>query len=181
MKRICSLFFLCLIVFNTIGYYGLFVLIQQQLTTPILQKIETNLNELGGNLIFVIPMELPYGSSSEEYTGADGEIIYEGDVYRLVRQKFYHNMLYVVCVKDDRSSEIRGTMADYSKLFSGQQAEHTDSNIKIINSLSKYYTLNDHKVCQIAECWYIVFDHSQYSDLYCYSNSTSVFHPPQYS
>ncbi len=181
MKRFCTLFFLFLIVFNTIGYYGLLIMVQQMLTTKDLQKIEANANELGGNLILTIPIELPYASDSEEYTPLEGEIVYGGEVYRLVKQKFYRDMLFVVCIKDNQSSATRAKMSDYSRLFSGQQAEHADSNIKIINSLSKDYISVGYTVKPDHKGWCRTSNPEPITNLYCFGVSASIFHPPQYT
>ncbi|MEJ0056654.1 MAG: hypothetical protein WDN75_13965 [Bacteroidota bacterium] len=181
IKRLCGLFFLFLIVFNMIGYYALFLLAQQQLARPVLQRIETNSGELGGNLIFAIPLEVPYSGDSDEYTRVEGEIMYHGEVYRLVKQKFHHNMLYVVCLKDDQASETRKIMADYSRLFSGQDADHADSTIKIINSLSRDYTPVDNAIADKNDTWQQGPDFKPFTDSYFFLDDESVFHPPQVS
>jgi len=178
LKRVTSFFLLLLIFFNPIGYLGLFLLVKKQLTTPILQRIETNSNEIGGNLILVIPLELSHASASEEYTRVDGEITYQREVYRLVKQKYFKNMIYVVCIKDEQREESVKTMADYSTLFSGQDAGRTNSNIKILNSFSKYYTKVTFSIRQQSISIYSPLKHNTFIELYQYMNANSIFHPP---
>ncbi len=179
MKRICSIFLIALIAFNTIGYYALFIIVKREFATPILQKIEANSNELGGNLIFVIPLALPYTHLEEGYTPITGEIVYEGSVYQLVKQRIYRDKVYVVCIKDDATTKARGMIADYSKLFSGQQADHADSTIKIINSISKFYTQEIHLPKVGNDGWWLELNPRPFSESYYFNHLTSVFHPPQ--
>ena len=164
-----------------IGYYALLVLVQEQLTDQILQKIDTNASEMGGNLILAIPIELPYASDSEEYTRLDGEIMYGSEVYRLVKQKCYRNILYVVCIKDNQSNQVKAKMGDYSRIFSGQQGEHTNSNIKIINTLSKFYMGEIHFAKPDRDGWCRLSNPKQFSDLYHFAISAGIFRPPQHS
>lgn len=181
MRRLFGLLLLCLIVLNTVGYYGLLLVVKNQLNRKVLQRIETNANELGGNLILTIPIQLPYSYDSDEYTSSEGEIIYEGEVYRFVKQRFYQDMLYLVCIKDNQSTRIRDQIADYSRLFSGFDAAHTDSTIKIINSLFKDYASVICSVKNESEGWAMNFDLMQLKNLYHFISDTSFFHPPRYS
>jgi hypothetical protein len=181
MKRLVSIFFLCLIVLNTVGYYGLLLIVRRQLTTKILQRIETNAGELGGDLILTIPIQMPYSEDAKEYTSAEGEIIYRGEIYRFVKQRFYHDMLYLVCKRDNQSTRLRDQIADYSRLFSGQDADHADSTIKIINSISKDYTPVVYIIRNQSEGWSSAFNIKRVSDLYLFTKTSSVFHPPQIS
>ncbi len=180
MKRFLSAVCILLIVFNSIEYYALGLLAQKQLTEQVLQKIETNSNELGGSLILAIPLEMPYLSDSREYTSVAGEFAYEGELYRMVKQKFYRDMLYVVCIKDDQSTKVHSAIADYSKLFSGERSGRTNSSIKMFNSLSKDYISKSHKVKHPSSIS-IRISTPEFSNLYGYHFTSSVFHPPQYS
>ncbi len=179
-KRACALIMLCVVIFNTAGYYALFIVAQRQLAAHVLQRIETNSDELGGNLIFAIPLEVPYAPESQEYTEIDGEIMFHGEVYRTVRQKIHHNMLYVICVKDENSSESRKIMADYSRLFSGQEAQHANSTVRIINTLSKYYTVTDQPFKPTDRSSFGYLNFRPFTNLYTHIGCNLIFHPPKF-
>ena len=181
MKRVFGLFFLCLVVLNTVGYYGLLLIVQNQFTTRILQRIETNAGDLGGHMILTIPLQLPYSSPSEEYTATEGEIIYEGEVYRFVKQKIYHDVLYLVCVRDNQTTRIKDQIADYSRLFSGQDADHANATIKIINSISKDYTPVSYEVKNHSQGWSASFQFEPIKDHYSLIADGSIFQPPKQS
>jgi len=181
VKRIAGAFFLCLIVLNTIGYYGLLLIVKDQLTSRILQRIETNAGELGGNLILTIPIQTTIDPVSQEFTAAEGEIIYQGEVYRLVKQRFYKDVLYLVCIRDNQTTRLKEQIADYSALFSGHEAEHTDATIKIINSISKDYTPITYSVKNNSAGWSAIFTPKRVNDLYRFISDTYVFRPPQFS
>ncbi len=179
MKRLFCAFFVLLVIFNSVEYYGLIFLAQTQMTEQVLHKIEANSSELGGNLILAIPIELPYSSDSEGYTTIEGQFVYNGEVYRMVKQKFYHSMLYVVCIKDDQSTKLNSAIADYSKLFSGKRAGSANSSFKMINSLSKDYVS---KVAWPKPAYKPLTKvlYSGFSNLYRFDFISSIFRPPQY-
>ena len=180
MKKIIVGVGILLVLFNLVEYYALIFLAQKQLTEEVLQRIEANSDELGGNLILAIPLEFPYASSSEGYTRVDGQFVYEGKRYRMVKQKFYKSMLYVVCIKDDQEGNLNAATADYSKLFSGQHADRANTSFKMINSLSKDYISKTISIPPAVQSFRTV-SKPERASLYRFTFTSSVFRPPQFS
>jgi hypothetical protein len=177
-KKLCSLLFLFLIVFNTIGNYALLFLVKQQLSSQILQRIECNADELSGNLVLTFPITLPYSTDSEEYTRIDGEISYGGEVYQLVKQKIYQNVLYLVCIKDNKGKWANEVIEKFAESTSGQQQEQSKSGILLFGSMAKYFVLTVLSSREHNDGWCRTLKHIPLSESYSYSGSNSIFHPP---
>jgi hypothetical protein len=167
--------------FSTVGHYAFLVVMQQQFSSLTREKIDAHAYEMGGNLILTFPVEYMSGSSSEEYQRVDGEINYEGENYRLVKEKFYNNIRYVVCIKAHQSSEIRGAMDECSKLFSGQETKGTESNTLAISSPGKYCLTMYSMTKRGSSGWCRKLIVGQLNDLYHFAAPASIFHPPQNS
>jgi hypothetical protein len=181
LKRLTGIFLLCLILFNTIGYYGVLIVIEHQLTAQILGKIDENADEISGDLMLTVPVDLPYSLDSKSYERVDGTIVYHGEVYRLVKQKIYHNNLYVVCIRDDRSTDVKEVMDEYSKTFTNNQSDKSDSAVKIVVSFAKYYFPFDKTAASEACGWNYDLRFSDSENLYHFIKEESVFRPPQLS
>ncbi len=55
----------------------------------------------------------------QHYETINGQFEKGGIVYRMVKQRLYHDTLYIVCVKDDLASKINTALADFAQSFSG--------------------------------------------------------------
>src|SRR5688572_3596354 len=85
-----------------------------------------------------IPVTIPYGVESSEYHRVDGEFEYQGEMYRIVKQRYSNNSLFVVCVKDVKGNRIGQALKDYVKTFSDKPAD-AKSQAKSHLTLIKYY------------------------------------------
>jgi len=180
MKRFYSLFFLVLILLNTVGYYEVLVIIDRHEHDRAVKKITENEETIAGNLLLKLPLSSPYGQQDTEYQRVYGEVTVAGQVYHFVKQKVYHDTLYVVCVTDAHTTKVKDVIADYSKSFADQpQGSNTPG--KTVTSLAKYYTMGVPITSVKMISWSIVSHETHLEDLYSFSAITSVFHPPSQS
>jgi hypothetical protein len=176
-KKACGLFFLALILLNTLGYYQVLVIVDHQVREHRVSRINENEDAIGGNVILRIPMTLPYGHDDPEYRSAGGEIVLEGEVYHLVKQRLHRDTLYVVCVKDAGSTRVRNTMAEYSKTFTGQE-QKPDTSQKITPSFAKFYLPGTTSFCCNQSGWSRMIRRASNTDRYAFSSLTDLFRPP---
>lgn len=85
-----------------------------------------------------VPITIPYATSSTEFTRVDGEFEHEGEVYRMVKQRYLNDVLYIVCVKDVKSKEIKQALNDYVKTFSDTPSGEKGSTKTIQNFIKDY-------------------------------------------
>jgi hypothetical protein len=116
MKKAVTLFLLVLFLLNVVGYYGILVGLRKQTAERFSEGIDRE--SMGGEMIFKIPLSIPYTSDANEFSPVKGEFEYQGEVFQLVKQKYYRDTLYIVCAKDQQSKKINQALADYVKGFS---------------------------------------------------------------
>lgn len=177
MKRFYSLFFLILILLNTVGYYEVLVIIDQQENQRAVNKITENEETITGNLLLKLPLLSPYGQQDTEYQRVYGEVTVAGQVYHFVKQKVYHDTLYVVCLADVQTTRVKHVISDYSKTFA-DQPQKTNAPGKALTSLAKFYTIGLAITSVKNISWSIVSHDTHLENLYVFSAITSVFHPP---
>jgi hypothetical protein len=114
VKRLTTIFFLLLFLFNAGGYYGLFWLIRQQSEKDLLARIENDTHSQQ-EITLEIPLALPYPVSDNGLSRMNGEFEYQGEHYKLIKQKLKDGVLYLVCVKNIDGTKIDSLLADYSK------------------------------------------------------------------
>lgn len=168
-----------LILLNTIGYYEVLVIIDEQQHERIVKKISENEEEISGNLLLKLSMSSPYGHENTEYQRVYGDITVAGQVYHLVKQKVYRDTLYVVCLKDAQTTKVKNVISDYSKTFAGQP-QKSDTPCKTITSLAKFFTLDNAVVSKSYLGWCVALPLTKLQNFYSFSTGSSVFHPPSF-
>jgi len=166
-----------LVLLNTIGYYEILLLIDQQQNEHVVTWIDENENEINGNLVLRIPMSLPYSEHELKYERAHGEVVFEGEVYHLVKQMTFRDTLYVVCLKDSKGTKVKNVIADYSKTFADQKQESGNTH-KQVASFGKFYTIYTIPDTFRETGWFRVINYFPITELYSFSTFSKIFHPP---
>ena len=103
MRRLVSIFFLAIFLFNVGGYYLVFWGLQYQAEQIAQKKLETATYAGSDEVTLAIPLSLPYPIYQEGYTRVYGNFEYQGVHYKLVKQKIENDNLIVVCFKDEKT------------------------------------------------------------------------------
>ncbi|HEY5745593.1 MAG TPA: hypothetical protein VIU12_05935 [Chryseolinea sp.] len=178
MKRLFSFFFLLLILLNTIGYYEVLLFMEKQNYDKAVQKISGNENEISGNLLLKIPLASRFNEDDREYRKAQGEITVEGELYHFVKQKLYQDTLYIICLRDAKTSEVREALSDLSKTMADQNHKSGNTQKGVDVSFAKFYTLSTTVKEPIETGWSRLLQHIPVTNLYHFSTLASIFHPP---
>ncbi|MBX2915619.1 MAG: hypothetical protein KF856_10160 [Cyclobacteriaceae bacterium] len=138
MKRVFALFLMLLFLLNVLGYYGVLVGLQLKNKQNLQAQFDSDEYERQHEVTIKVPLTIPYATDSKEYTRVDGEFEHEGEVYRMVKQKLQSDTLYIVCVKDATSKDIKQALAEYVKSFTDKPASEK-SQSKTLQNLIKDY------------------------------------------
>jgi hypothetical protein len=138
VKKFASILLLAVLLFNVFGYYGIFLGLRLKASYELTEILNKQSYRADETLTLKLPMSVPYQLDQDEYQNVSGEIEYRGDFYRLVKQKLSSDTLYVVCVMDNQSKNIRHTFDDYAKTLSDQN-NGNKSDAKLFQSLIKEY------------------------------------------
>jgi hypothetical protein len=98
------------------GYYLVFWGMEQQAKQNLLGRLEANSYSENELVVLTIPLSLPYPVTGNEYENVEGEFVHEGQYYKLVKQKFENDTLFIVCIQDNATSKLSKGLADYSKV-----------------------------------------------------------------
>lgn len=178
MRRFFSFFLLLLILLNTFGYYQLLTLIENDQSNRFSSKIDRTEDEISGNLLLRIPLAAPYWQDDDEYQKAKGEVFIEGQLYHFVKRKMYHDTLYIVCLKDARSTETHEAISEYSKSFADQLPKDGTAKTKNDSALSLLYLLSESVAACLSNGWVLNVENKIIEDLYHFASIDAIFHPP---
>jgi hypothetical protein len=178
MKRSIALTLILLILFNTMGFYGVLVALRYQNEQSLLSDLDAGAYNVAREKLIKLPIHLPYSVDQFDFERVDGEFHHEGIHYRLVKQKLANDTLYVVCIEDHGTKKIDQALTEYVKTFAdGKTAGHADGKTTV--TFGKDYLLNSFSVVSTSCGWSIAVpvastSFSGSSEFVC-----AINHPPQ--
>ena len=122
MKKLTAHLLIMLLLLNVLGYYGVFIGIKYRHTSDLSQRFDDSNFENLQTVTIKVPLTVPYYGDTK-FERVDGEIEHKGEFYRLVKQKYEKDTLYIVCVRDLQSKSIKQALADYVKTFSEHSSD----------------------------------------------------------
>lgn len=98
MKRFLASVLLALILLNSVGFYGLFWVLEKQQAHRIGEQFEQSGYQGFTQKVFKMPLILPYGYYQEKWQPdrIEGGFEHEGRVYRLLEQQLVRDTLYLL-------------------------------------------------------------------------------------
>jgi hypothetical protein len=120
-----------------LGFYGVFIGLRYKTSQDLIQRIDADDYAEAETFTIKVPIALPYQEDQDTFERVNGEIEYQGNVYRLVKQKLSHDTLYIVCLSDAQAKHINNAMHDYVKTFADKTAD-SKQNIKAFSFIKDY-------------------------------------------
>jgi hypothetical protein len=139
LKKIGSILFLLILVFNFWGYKLALSYLEQKSTIRLEQKLDAGKYDPSQLVELKIPMNLPYYTDWSEYQSYYGEAVINGENYQYVKRKVVGDTLYLLCISHTEKNDIQLAKADYFKTVNniqhdGQQKGNQPASIKLMLS-----------------------------------------------
>ncbi|MGC3943745.1 MAG: hypothetical protein QM762_04255 [Chryseolinea sp.] len=177
LKRLFCILLIALHLINLVGGYWIFYALQQESRESLAAELDLDRYAGSDAILIKLPLTDPV-SDKENYERVDGEFEYNGTVYRMVKQKFYKDTVYIVCYKDDRTIAVKDAFHDYAKSMSDTPSGKKSEG-KFDSQFIKDYLLQG-KVRLIVNLSAInVVNHTVYRNGYNSQYDFAIDHPPQ--
>lgn len=179
MKKLIAIFLVCLLLFNALGFVGLFMGLRYKTSQDLVQRLDNRDYSDDETVTLKVPMAIPYHIDSEEFERVDGEIEHQGEFYRLVKQKLVKDTLYIVCIKDLASKRLKQALAAYVKTFTDKSSNSNHHSSNITSTFIKDYIPQPFSVEFSSTGWTQEVAVSSRSVVLLSSFSASIVHPPE--
>ncbi len=179
MKNLTAIFLVLLLLFNALGFFGLFVGLTYKSRQDLVQRLDNEDYLEEETVTLKVPLALPYHIDSDEYERVDGEIEHNGEFYQLVKQKLEKDTLYIVCIKDHDSKRIKQALTDYVKTFTDKpiDAKH---NGKIFTGFIKDFLPSSMEISTASSGWNSTVASTALYDSFSSRSIAVVSPPPQF-
>jgi hypothetical protein len=173
MKKAFSYALLGLLLLNVMGYYGIFVGLKYRNTAQITERIDATAYNESEAITLKLPLSIPYYGSTE-YERVNGEIEHNGEFYRLVKQKFENDTLFIVCIRDIQNKKIHKALSKYVGSFSEQSSSN---EITTVPSFIKDYAPSSFSLGIASEGWSLGINYCT-AEISIFSLCLSTQYPP---
>ena len=139
MKKIGSILFLLILIFNFWGYKWALSYLEQKATVRLEQKLDAGKYDASQLVEVKIPLNLPYYNEQSNYETFYGEVELNGQNYQYVKRKITGDTLFLLCIQHTEKNNIQLAKSDYFKSVNnlqhdGQQKGNQPAAIKLMLS-----------------------------------------------
>lgn len=178
VKRLFSIVFSILILIHVIGYYGLFWGLTYQHEQAMIEMLDAGEYTPSETILIKIPIAIPYMADASRFERVDGTFEREGEFYRLVKQRYSRDTLFMVCVKDQQRKSIQETLASFVKTFTGKPT-NAHGGSKILPTLIKDYVAQTFTIHSVSPGWAHNVVKATPVILPTSDHYSSIIHPPE--
>ncbi|MCW3118594.1 MAG: hypothetical protein JWM28_2676 [Chitinophagaceae bacterium] len=123
MKKIGSILFLLILIFNFWGYKWALSYLEQKATVRLEQKLDAGKYDMSQLVEVKIPLNLPYYNEQSEYEAFYGEVELNGQSYQYVKRKVTGDTLFLLCIQHTEKNDIKLAKSDYFKSVNNLQTD----------------------------------------------------------
>jgi hypothetical protein len=139
MKKLLSILLLIVFSFNLGGYFILFKVLQHSVNRELVEDLDNNQYQNDQLLEIQVPISLPYVTYSGELKRINGKIEHNGEIYKLVKQKFINDTLHIYCIADKVEKRLIVNFKEYAKHTTDAPASQKKKPGQVVKQSSKEY------------------------------------------
>lgn len=113
MKRLFSLLFLMLFLFNLVGYYGVYLGLRVSAKQEMRARLDAEAYSDEETLTVKLPFTLPYQNDWDSFKRIDGDFEKDGSFYSLVKHKIERDTLVIVYIRDHQETSLFETFSRF--------------------------------------------------------------------
>lgn len=160
------------------GYYGVFLGLKLKNDIAMSKALDSDLYNQSNTITLKVPVSIPYMPDQPDFDRVDGKFEHNGELYRMVKQRYAQDTLTVICVRDTEHKKIDLALSDYVKTFSDKAADTKPTSKATITFMKDYLPIS-FGIVSDTEGWALsVLRNAHYQSLIP-TFTASIVHPPE--
>jgi hypothetical protein len=141
LRRLLSILFLAVLLFNFYGYRVMINCMQDQQARILTSKLDKKDYKESELISIKTSLHLPYYTSSSEYERAYGSVNFNGVDYEYVKRRVYNDTLELLCLPNDAKTKLQSAKNDITKMsVDGQPLQSNKKPVTILKiNLPDYF------------------------------------------
>jgi hypothetical protein len=160
MKKVTAFALLTIFLINLGGYSVLYRMADRQASKELAAKLDNDEFSRSQTVTIKIPVSLPY-QPDRDYERIDGEFEYQGQFYKLVKQRVFGDTLYVVCLIDEKKKALVDDMNEYARMTSESSSSNQPLKFAGSNPLQEYSNEDVIELIPSSSGWISLFGRTE--------------------
>lgn len=160
------------------GYYGVFLGLHYKNDLAMSKAMDSDIYDRSNTLTIKLPVSIPYMSDQSDFNRVTGRIEHNGELFRLVKQKYAKDTLTLVCIRDTEHKKIDLALTDYVKTFADNPSNSNPTS-KITVSFIKEYLPISFEINSATAGWTLQLAYQSHNRSLTSTFSASIVHPPE--
>jgi len=160
------------------GYYVVFLGLQYQNDLTMSKALDADIYNQSNTITIKIPVSVPYMPDHPDFERVDGQFKHNGELYRMVKQRYANDTLTIVCVRDTEYKKIDLAFADYTRTFSDTATDSKPAS-KVTFSFIKDYLPISFEINSATHGWVLRVTHNSHYRNLIPTFFPSIIHPPE--
>lgn len=135
MKKVLSILFLLIFLYNLTGYYVVFRALQYQVRREVKHRIKQNVSD---DELVLIPISIA-DNNSLTWTKPNKEFRYKGEMYDIVRQETKKDMILYYCIHDFKESKLFSDLDEYVQRHIADNPKQRKKAENLLKKVTKDY------------------------------------------
>jgi hypothetical protein len=153
--------------------------LQYKNSVDAIQQLDAGRYNEADAMTLKIPSAISHVNDSTAFERVNGDFEYNGEIYRLVKQRLYLDTFRIVCIKDKTATALRNTLTSYVKTFSDESDDDDTQDTKALPIFIKEYLPRTFSIEHLSFGWKINVRQESFPRVYCDTFHSSITHPPQ--
>lgn len=160
------------------GYYGVFLGLHLKNDIAMSKALDSDRYDQSNTITLKVAVSIPYMPDQDDFDRVNGQYEYNGELYRMVKQRYAKDTLTVICVKDTEHKKIDLALSDYVKTFTDKATDTKPASKTTISFIKDYLPIS-FEISSVTEGWTLrVLYNSNYQNLIP-TFTASIVHPPE--
>lgn len=132
---------IALFLFNLVGYRFIFDYAQKQSDIRLEASLDNDDYNDAELITLQVPLTVPYQIDRQDFERVNGEVSYQGKIYKYVKRKISGGQLVLLCLPDHNKMRLQSAKDDFFKNANdlvqnnhSKKSDHSKTNVKNISS-----------------------------------------------
>lgn len=113
MRKSASILILLVLLFNIIGYRALFYYAEKQSDASMEARLDNDQYQENELITVKIPLHNPYQIEQKSFERVNGEINFNGKIFKYVKRKVTDGYLILLCIADNHKNVLKKAKSEY--------------------------------------------------------------------
>jgi hypothetical protein len=115
LKKLAAIFLLALFLVNMTGYNVVYRISEIDADKHAEELLDKQLYNEAELITLKVPLHLQYQNNTSSYERVDGEISFQGKIYKYVKRKIENGNLILLCLPDYNKMRLKKVKEDFAK------------------------------------------------------------------